>query len=137
MHSRCTAGAQQVHLGGGCTDATVCVRALAGAEVAAARLLQPVASAQADATSAALKAARPRARVLFAIDSPPTEAARRLSAFEAMVDGWERRRVDVTRTDREASLARAVVAAAAFAASGGCLLAPVIASLGAHITLQM
>ena len=104
---------------------------VASVEVAAAELLQPEASAQADATSAALRAARPRARVLFAIDSPPTEAARRLSAFEAMVDGWERRRVDVARTDRAASLARAVVAAAAFAASGGSLLAPVVASLGA------
>ena len=104
---------------------------VAGAEVAAARLLQPEASAQADATSAALLAARPRARVLFAMDAPPTEAARRLSTFEGLVDGWERRRVDVARTDRAASLARAVVCAGAFAASGGCLLAPVIASLGA------
>jgi hypothetical protein len=104
---------------------------VASAEVAAAELLQPEASAQADATSAALQAARPRARVLFAIDSPPAEAARRLSTFEGLVDGWERRRVDVARTDRTASLARAVVAAAAFAASGGSLLAPVVASLGA------
>ena len=104
---------------------------VASVEVAAAELLQPEASAQADATSAALRAARPRARVLFAIDSPPTEAARRLSTFEGLVDGWERRRVDVARTDRAASLARAVVAAAAFAASGGSLLAPVVASLGA------
>ena len=45
--------------------------------------------------------------------------------------GWEQRRADVARTDGVASGARAVVAAAAFAASGGCLLATVLASLGA------
>ena len=104
---------------------------VAGAETAAAHLLQPEARATTEAISEELADARSRAARLFAIDAPPDETARRLTAFGELAAGWERSRATVARTDGAASFARSMVAAAAFAASGGSLLAPMIASLGA------
>ena len=100
-------------------------------ESAVTRSLQPVATATERETAAALAQARQRARSLFVLDITPVEEAERAAcAFDEHIYKWERRRQELTRRDQTASAARALVAAAAFAASGGCLLAPVVAGLG-------
>jgi hypothetical protein len=92
--------------------------------------LQPVTRAKAHAVGAALKHARRRSLSLFALEAPFEEAKHAAATFDEQIEQWEYRREDATRRDRVGSAARAAVAAAAFAASGGCLVAPVIASLG-------
>jgi hypothetical protein len=46
------------------------------------------------------------------------------------VNTWQQRRDELMHKDVLASAGRAAVAAAVYAASGGCMLAPVIASFG-------
>ena len=103
---------------------------VAAIDTLATRSLQPVATATERATVAALDDAKPRATRLFSLEAPTDEAQGAAKAFEEQVAAWEANRDELTRRDRIASGARALVAATAFAASGGCLLAPIIGSLG-------
>ena len=103
---------------------------VAAIDTIATRSLQPVATATERATVAALDDAKPRATRLFSLEAPTAEAQGAAKAFEAQVAAWEANRDELTRRDRIASAARALVAASAFAASGGCLLAPIVGSLG-------
>eukprot|EP00966_Prymnesium_polylepis_P071506 1661257-Prymnesium_polylepis.1 len=77
-----------------------------------------------------MASARRRAPMLFALEAPPDTAARRTEAFEAATRAWVAQRSDLRRKERFARAGRAAVGAAVFAASGGCLVAPVVASLG-------
>lgn len=99
-------------------------------ETATASVLQPEAVARARATEEALEAAREKAGLFFALEAPPEEARRRAVAFEAEAKRWKLAREEAARRDTVASALRATVAASVFAASGGCLLAPVVAGLG-------
>ena len=55
---------------------------------------------------------------------------RRVAALVAEASRWSQQRYEAERRSRLACVGRAAVAAAAFAASGGSLVAPVLASLG-------
>ena len=92
--------------------------------------LQPVGRARADAIRAALQQAKQRSRRVFGLEAPAEEAELASAAFEEQVGQWLSYREESTRMDLVASAARGLVAASVFAASGGCLLAPVLASLG-------
>jgi len=96
-------------------------------------LLQPQAAARAEAASAALDAALRRTRSLFSLEASADVASRRVAAFEVEVAQWQAARAEAVTKDRVASVGRAAVGAAVFAASGGCLLAPVVASMGVSI----
>lgn len=114
--------------------ATTLIVALSGNALVLA--LQPVGRAKAAAISSALHHARRTAHTLFALEAPPEEARSAAVAFEEQVDDWESRRNDAFQRDLVAAAGRAAVAAAVFAASGGCILSSVVASLGVIASLD-
>ena len=62
---------------------------------------------------------------------PPPDAARRMSrALEEEAGAWEWRRAEERRRADVARVLRAAVVSTVYAASGGSLMAPVLASLG-------
>ena len=102
-------------------------------EMGASRALQPMARAKTEAAVAALDDAKRRARSLFALEVDAASASAAADDFAAQIEAWKRAREEATRKDLLASAGRAAVAAAAFAACGGCLVAPVVASLGVAV----
>ena len=102
-------------------------------EMGASRALQPMARAKTEAAVAALDDAKRRARSLFALEVDAASASAAADDFAAQIEAWKRAREEATRKDLLASAGRAAVAASAFAASGGCLVAPVVASLGVAV----
>ena len=75
---------------------------------------------------------RPRCRAprLYQLGMPP-DAARRMSrALEEEAGAWEWRRAEERRRADVARVLRAAVVSTVYAASGGSLMAPVLASLG-------
>ena len=74
-----------------------------------------------------------RSRSLFALELDAVSAEQAANEFGAQIVAWTDAREQATRKDILASAGRAAVAAAVFAASGGCLLAPVVASLGVAV----
>ena len=109
---------------------------VAAFEAVMAHVLQPVTRARSKAAKQAVAHARKRAPILFALEAPADEATLTARAFEEQAAEWELQRDDATRKDLCASAARAAVASAVFAASGGCLVAPVVASLGVLVSLD-
>ena len=104
--------------------------ALAMADGAVDRALRPLARAREDAEAAAVADLRRRAPRLYQLGMPP-DAARRMSrALEEEAGAWEWRRAEERRRADVARVLRAAVVSTVYAASGGSLMAPVLASLG-------
>ena len=92
--------------------------------------LRPLARAREDAEAAAVADLRRRAPRLYQLGMPP-DAARRMSrALEEEAGAWEWRRAEERRRADVARVLRAAVVSTVYAASGGSLMAPVLASLG-------
>ena len=71
-----------------------------------------------------------RAPALWALEAPPDAVRRRVAALRSEADRWAEDRSEAERRSLIARIGRAAVATAAFGASGGSLVAPVLASLG-------
>tara|TARA_B100000795_G_scaffold194238_1_gene148477 strand:- start:64 stop:405 length:342 start_codon:yes stop_codon:yes gene_type:complete len=88
---------------------------------------------QAAAEAAAIEAAVARACELsprrFALEAPADEARRRDVAFQAAAAQWRHERRERESRAAVASAARALVAATAYAQSGGSQLAPLLAGV--------
>ena len=67
---------------------------------------------------------------MWALEAPPDAVRRRVAALRSDAARWRADRAEAERRSRIARVGRAAVASAAFGASGGSLLAPVLASLG-------
>ena len=91
--------------------------------------LRPAVTAEARAREQAVAVASERSLQRFALEAPADVAERRHHAFVAAAGEWRdaRRRRD-TR-EHAASTARALIAAAVYAASGGSQLAPLMAGV--------
>ena len=104
-------------------------------ELAASNLASapPRLATQAAAEAIAIEAAVSRACELsprrFALEAPADEARRRDAAFQAAAAQWRRERQERDSRAAVASAARALVAAAAYAQSGGSQLAPLLAGV--------
>ena len=71
-----------------------------------------------------------RAPALWALEAPPDVVRRRVAALHAEADSWSAWREEAERRRLITRVGRAAVATAAFGASGGSLVAPVLTSLG-------
>ena len=111
--------------------ATVAVAVAALSEGALCRALQPMATRrQAEAEAEAVASLCRRAPTLWALEAPPDAVRRRVAALRSEASRWAEERSEAERRSRIARVGRAAVATAAFGASGGSLVAPVLASLG-------
>jgi len=109
----------------------VAAAAATTAECLCASLLQPTAMRRrAGAEDAAIASMRRRAPAVWALEAPADVASRRVALLDAAVSRRSRRQTDARKRQQYATFGRAAVAAAAFAASGGSLIAPVATSLG-------
>ena len=108
--------------------------AVAAVDAGASRALQPMSRPKTEAAAEALESARRRSSSLFSLElGEPTLAADASAEFGQQVETWNDARRRLARKDLTASFGRAAVAASVFAASGGCLVAPVVASLGGAV----
>lgn len=94
--------------------------------------LLPNAASEA-ATREALSVALERCPQRFALEAPEEVASRRVEAFRRAVAAWEAQQAESAWRDDAAAAFRCVVCAAAYAASGGSIVAPLLASLGAVV----
>lgn len=101
------------------------------ADSAVAQVLRPAAARDVAATEEALRIAMERCEMRFALDGASSDvAARRAAAFRRLAAEWTERQAELRWRDEAASAARCVAAAAAYAASGGSIFAPIVTSLG-------
>eukprot|EP00325_Prymnesiales_sp_UTEX-LB-985_P031209 CAMPEP_0174741142 /NCGR_PEP_ID=MMETSP1094-20130205/75475_1 /TAXON_ID=156173 /ORGANISM="Chrysochromulina brevifilum, Strain UTEX LB 985" /LENGTH=329 /DNA_ID=CAMNT_0015944969 /DNA_START=170 /DNA_END=1159 /DNA_ORIENTATION=+ len=100
------------------------------ADGAVAAHMRPAAAAEAAETCEALSIAIERCSHRFSLEMPQELAARRAEAFRMVAAAWQREEAQRTTRDEAASACRCLIAAATYAASGGSIYAPVVASMG-------
>ncbi|CAK0839175.1 unnamed protein product [Prorocentrum cordatum] len=93
----------------------------------------PSANFEAQACQEAIATERRRCARLFALMGVSREAADlRAEVFETLADQWEGRRQECRRRREVTNFVRVLTAAAVYAASGGSILAPVLANVAVN-----